>query len=56
MLQARKKAHKKKEKKEKRGKKEKRHRRDYSEEEGQIHEGMRWTQQLFSCHVLSKKH
>ena len=38
-LQARKKAHKKKEKKEKRQKKEKRRHKEYSDEEGQIHEG-----------------
>lgn len=43
VIQARKKekAHKKKEKKEKRAKKEKRRRKDFSDEEGQIHEGER---------------
>ena len=38
-LQARKKKDKKKEKKEKRQKKDKRHKKEYSDEEGQIHDG-----------------
>ncbi len=41
-LQARKKKDKKKEKKEKRQKKDKRHKKEYSDEEGQIHDGG-WT-------------